>query len=354
MQELTFQSPQAAFLLIFVAFIVFMQIFLFRYRQTQIQNFADSKLLPYLLQARSKTMSILKIVAWGIIWILLCLALMSPEGNVRYLPVSQGLANRSENTKEIVFLIDTSASMGVLDGENEQSRLDQVKTILQNLMSQLKNVSVSIYAFTSVLTPIVPQTLDYLFTRLMIHELAINEGTVGGTHFQPVLEELKSKMMAESLAYSRTIFLFSDGEDNQVYANDQIDQSALNAILNAFTDKQTENLHLLTIGVGGLEESKIPHVKDKEGKSVTSRLHPELLKKLASKFGGTYFESSKQDSWTLSQQLLNAVQKNASVKSNNRQVVPALQEEKISDLYFQIPLFLAILLLFGGLIVREI
>ncbi len=89
------------------------------------------------------------------------------------------------------------------------------------------------YAFTSELTSLVPPTLDYLFARIMLGELHINEGDVGGTLFAPVLEQLKNKILQDKSAYAHTIILFSDGEDNDVYKNQTPSKKNMQMILDA-------------------------------------------------------------------------------------------------------------------------
>jgi len=180
MRDLNFHSPEIAFLMMLVSVFFFSQLSLYYYRKKQIQSYADSRLLPKLVRNRSRLASFYKIGAWGVIWILLCFALMSPEGNVRYLSDPSNEVLEAKKTHELIFLVDTSASMGVRDSENKQTRLEKTKTIMQDLIGQLKNTSISIYAMTSTLTPLVPQTLDFLFARLVVREIEINQGEIGG------------------------------------------------------------------------------------------------------------------------------------------------------------------------------
>jgi len=353
MRDLNFQSPYGAYLLIFALLIIAMQLFLFFYRKKQIRAYADPRLLPYLVQSPSQTITFFKIFAWGLIWVLLCLAFMSPEGNVHYLPSNSSKMNRDRNSQEVIFLIDTSGSMNVPDGENEQSRLQTAKAIVKNLMGQLNNTSVALFAFTSTLTPLVPQTLDYLFTRLILRETHINEGEIGGTQFLPILQQLKEHLTNNSFADITTIVLLSDGEDNQVYANHSFSQSALATILQVFSKEKDWNTKIITVGIGTQTPQIIPNVTTVAGQSVASQLQPLLLEKLAQATNGTYYETTKNNVWEISTQIANSIKKNSLKIANNREVIFTNQEEKTSDLYFQVPLGCAILLFIGGLFVSE-
>lgn len=318
MRDLVFEFPQAAYLLLLFFAIIGLQLLLHYDRQRRVQIYAASNLLPYLLIPRSNLISFFKIGGWGLVWILACLALMSPEGNVRYLPITNLSTKNIEtaaNTHQVIFLVDTSASMSVPDGSNGQTRLSEAKEIMQDIMSQLKGSNVSVDAFTSVLTAVVPPTLDYLFTRLMINELHVDEGDVGGTRFAPVLEDFEKKALADATSYTSTVFVFSDGGDNEMYASNPPSEKALESILNALPNPETLLLKIYTIGLGRPSPSLIPKVTTADGKPVSSQLQPELLEKLAERGKGEYFAAYQWNNWELAAKLINVIEQ---AKEENR------------------------------------
>ncbi len=140
MREIAFQYPQAAWILTLVCLIIFLQIFLKNNRIKRLQAYASTRILPGLIIERSTLVNLLQRIAWAAIWILACLALMGPEGNIHYLPTDQSTqeSNHSDQTRELIFLVDTSASMSVPDGSHGQTRLDEAKEIMQNIVSQLQ------------------------------------------------------------------------------------------------------------------------------------------------------------------------------------------------------------------------
>lgn len=356
MQDVIFQSPKAVYLMAGGIAILLMYIFLYYNRQKRLQLFSDSHLLPYLLVSRSKNIYFVKTAIWVLVWILACFALMSPEGNIRYLPASLSKTKESDQTHEIIFLVDTSASMMATDGRNGQSRLEEAKSLMQHILSQLQMGSVAIYAFTSTLTPLVPQTLDHLFTGLMIRELHVNEGDVGGTRFAPVLEELKSKIALDPLAHAYTIFLFSDGGDNEVYDVNPHSKAAMQSILEQASFLRSLRTKLFVIGLGQLNPSVVPAVTTVEGKQVLSQLQPELLQMLAEQANGHYYTAFEESQGELVAKLVKMIEQDTTsnqLKIAERKVQPISQEDKIADLYYQIPLGIAIILLLGGLLMPE-
>ena len=85
-------------------------------------------------------------------------------------------------------MLDTSASMSVEDTRQKNTRLEVAKEIIDEMVQKLDGQNVALYSFTSALTPIVPLTLDYLFTRLMLQDVHLNYGEVAGTDLFESLE----------------------------------------------------------------------------------------------------------------------------------------------------------------------
>ncbi len=355
MREIAFQYPQAAWIAVLACLIFFLQHHLKKDRTKRLHTYTSSKLMSKLIFERSNLIDLMKRIAWVVIWILACLALMGPEGNIRYLPTGQSgkKSSQSQQTHEVIFLVDTSASMSVPDGPHGMTRLEEAKEIMQDIVSQLQGVSLAVYAFTSELTPLVPTTLDYLFTRIMLRELQINEGDVGGTLFVPVLEQLKDKILSDPSAYAHTIILFSDGEDNQVFKSQTPSTDDMQTVLKAMKPLESSQLNFYTVGLGQLKPSIIPKVTTKDGKVVESKLEPILLKKIAEEGKGKYYPANEWNTWELSSTLARLIDQKALQEKNteggSRKVIAVSQGEKIVDLYFQIPLGIAILLLLAGL-----
>ncbi len=322
------------------------QFFLYFYRKKKILNFSDPHVIPKLLTARSSLLTLIKIAGWTLCWLLLTFALMNPYGNIRYPSLN---TEEKENNQEIIFLVDTSASMGVLDGEDGASRLNAAKTILEDLLTHFKGETLSLYAFTSQLTTIVPSTLDYVYTRLAIHTLVLNEGDVGGTSIGNAFDELREKIIPGKQS---TILLFSDGGDNALEVAKNKDQAEKDLIDHL---PKGNAIHIYTIGMGGKEKKIIPHVTF-QGQPVYSQLNFELLEKIAKMGNGKYFQAADWSSWNLANSIFKeiAFSRSLSSEQNDRKVSPVKSEEELYDLYFQIPLGLSIFIILILLLVPDI
>jgi Ca-activated chloride channel homolog len=359
--EILFNLPQAAWLILLLVPFFLGQFALNRYRRKMQSAYAVPSLLSRLLTARSPLLRYTKIVGWGIVWTLACLALMEPFGNIRY----SSLSSRSPSATqphavphEVIFLVDTSASMRVPDGYNSQSRLETAKSIMEDTLSQLHGQTVSLYAFTSELSSIVPPTLDYIFTRLMINDLHIDQGDVGGTRFAPVLAALKQQAFPEPSLKRYAIFMLTDGGDTQLEAlTGAAQEQEKETILNAIPDPQQFHIKLFTIGLGSLKAQPIPDVTS-DGKPVLSKLEPDILQSLAEHGRGKYYMAEKWTSWNLAQELVTQMKENdfsdLQRTDAGRTVAAVKKEDVIVDLYYQIPLGLVLLFYLLNLLLPDV
>jgi Ca-activated chloride channel family protein len=352
-RDILFNLPQAGYLLLFLLPLLYGQFSLQRYRQSKRQSFAPAQLLSRLLIPRSSSLTYTKVMGWALIWSLVCLALMEPFGNLRY--STSGIPSTTTPTHlqpryiphEVIFLVDTSASMGVPDSPEGETRLEEAKVIMEDVVRQLRGQTVSLYAFTSELSSIVPATVDYLFLRLSIKDLHIDEGEVGGTRFAPVLKSLKEQAFPQPSSKRYTIIMLTDGGDTQLETlKGEAQEKERKAILTAIPNPQQLHLRLFTVGLGSLKPQPIPNVTF-QGKPVLSKLEPDILKQLATQERGQYYMAQEWTSWDLAQALISKMGEDELIEQQGaqleRQVAAVKQEDIITDLYYQIPLGLAIL-----------
>lgn len=346
--DIEFNFPVAAWLIVLLIPFFLGQLALSYHRHKQQLKYASPALLKRLMIPRSPILRWTKAAGWAIIWTLICFALMQPFGNLRYssLSKSSGQTQSHAIQHEVILLVDTSASMRVADGANGQTRLATSKDIMEDILKQLKGQTVSLYTFTSELSMVVPPTLDYIFTRFSINDLRIDEGDVGGTRFAPVLEALKEQAFPDTSAKHYTIIMLSDGGDNKLESLTGTERiQAVQKILNAIPDPQKLHVRLFTVGIGELKGQPIPKVTF-DGKPVISKLEPDILKKLASHDLGQYYMANAWTTWNLAHELstqINTLMIDDYDTAGERKVAEIHKEDVIVDLYYQIPLALALL-----------
>lgn len=348
--DLFFRFDSASYLLLGTIIIFILFQLLYRYRKNALKYFEESVVIQ-----RSKTIFWSKVFALILAWALLVFALMQPEGNAHYPDEIVSKAVKKVEAKgklrkrgqEVLIFIDASASMAVTDTSNGQSRLSKAKEIADLVIRKLEGENVSLFAFTSSVTQLSPSTLDYLFVRLMLRDMRINEGDIGGTDFLAALKTLKSQVIQAPQSSFKTAIILSDGGD---YRLDQSQnpsfQKSIDELMDQISKAESWKLRVDTIGVGSKAGGTIPDVTDK-GQTVHSSLQDFLLKKIALKGRGNYFDSSVASDVDIANRIVAALKKDPSTISESELLasLAAGTDEKIYDLYFQLPLGLALLLL---------
>lgn len=270
---------------------------------------------------RSPLLSNIKIFAFVLGWIFATLALMNPVGN-EYYPLSQSDIP-TQNSLDLYLVIDVSQSMDVRDLRNKKSRLEAAEEIVDQLVARLKSDPVALFVFTSQLMPLVPLTLDRTFLRLMLTEIQFNPENHFGTHFEPVLRELKLKIFEEYPKAPKAVILFSDGEDTDLSPN----------VEPIFVAAKDLGVPVFTVGLGTKEGAEVPEQK------VISKIDESLLEEISKQTGGEYFLGTKSSAEDVASELDTALQ-----KYRLNRVSEERGGDGIFHYYFQVPLLASILL----------
>lgn len=352
LHDIHYTLPQAAYLLlaIFVLSALFWR--LFQYRKKMLANFTDTATLKKLLIPRSRRNFWIKVSMLCLAWALAVLALMQPTGYGYYTEqMRSGMARRSSNAfvsapHLVIFLVDASASMTVADSHHGTKRIDFAKEIADSIVSRLNGESAALYAFTSEATQLSPQTFDYLFVRLMIKQLQINEGGISGTSIAEALKKMHEEYFSTSTPLLKTLILLTDGGDTKLETmQGQARENEINAMVNQLGNPETNHLRVFTIGMGTRKGETVPGITF-EGKPVVSSLQEDLLNKLSQAGRGHYFLGNDYSAAELSASVIARMREgvpNAAKKAGED--LARVKEDLIHDLFYQFPLGLAIVLL---------
>lgn len=346
--------PLAVFFLFANAVFFFLFFALAAYRRRQMQRFA------YGMQQRSTAcywiQSTLLMVAWG------CgvLALMDPKGNPQYPEGKKGGRNHRIETetspmrrpKEVIFLLDDSASMAVKDMRTGRSRLENAKETIDQLVSRLDGETVALYTFTSEADKLVPSTTDYIYIRLLLRNLEVNNGDTVGTDINKALKTAVEDYRDMPMQAYKYVILLSDGGDTTLDAltKEEIEKSVAQMTA-GIAELTKEHWKIYTVGVGTVKGGVVPDVVY-QGKPVTSILEPALLRSLAAKGGGTYeaLDTTTTSAWA--EKMAKTINDDSPFLSPHEVAAPGAVKESVTvvyDAYYRYPLFIAIFALLGAL-----
>ncbi|MFT4552916.1 MAG: Ca-activated chloride channel family protein [Chlamydiales bacterium] len=371
-RDIVFDFPNGSFLLIGILVLLGAFWSYSRYRQQVLENFADAQLLSQLLVPRSRLFQVLREGAFCIVWLGVTIAVMQPKGNPHYAggDSREGFSEDVVGEKflegekegemikprrrahEVIVLLDSSASMSVGDTPLGQSRLEYGKDIIDDVISLLDGQNVSLYAFTSELSKIVPGTPDYLYTRLLLKDIEINTGDVAGTDLVEVLDAVRKEHFSSRSNSLKTLILLTDGGDTRLERLKGGDrEEEVRTILSRLVDAREHNLRVFCIGLGSPGGQEIPGVIF-GGKPVVSSLDEDILVQLSEKGRGRYYSANTYSSLNIAEDIIKFISRDEPFvegkmeKGNLAKVERTLEKDRegelLYDLYFQYPLGIAI------------
>ena len=268
-----------------------------------------------------------------------------PEANKQKEQGSQVKIRRRAHN--VFFLLDVSASMSVPDSRTGAARLDFAKEIADQIISQFQGEMGSLDAFTSEVTPLSPLTTDYLFLRLMLRHARINEGDLPGTDIIHAIEEMRNKYFTQNDSKLKTLILLSDGGDTFIESlQGEEREQAIERLLDLLGNTEASHLRVYTIGLGSLQGEDIPNLIY-EGKPVHSALDEEILRKIARRGRGVYYPARDYTSIALAKDLVESMRQDPPFLETEMVIrsIAGNQKERLYNLYYQVPLGLALLLM---------
>ena len=352
--DLHYAFPSAAYLGLAVFLLAGIVWNLYSFRDTFLQRFSSA---PGVVLPRAPFSFWSKACAVCLAWIAATLVLMQPEGNGHY-PKGKEEAKQppgkeqegviQRKVHDVIFLVDASASMEVPDAREGRTRFDYAKEIVDEIISKLKGESVALYAFTSDATKLSPLTMDYLFVRLMLKQMHIDEGDMAGTNIAEALARIRNEYFLTITPKLKTLVILTDGGDTNLEdLKGEERQKVIESLANFFDNAEELDLNVFTVGLGSPQGGAVPDVLS-EGKPVHSALDAGVLKELSRKGRGKYYYANDFTAADLANEIANEitsqpaqleeykVKTKSSVKGN---------EDLIYDLFFQIPMGIALLLL---------
>lgn len=331
---------------------------LFVNRRNVLEGFAPKSSLDEILVPRSQGIFWMKVFSLCASWICAVLALMQPVGNGHY--PEGGMSHISQKSEpnqklevrrkahDVIFLVDASSSMSVQDARLGKTRLEYAKDIADALIGSLTGETASLYAFTSTTTELSPSTMDYLYVRLMLKQMHINEGDVAGTNIVDALSEIRKKYLSAPSPKSKTLILLTDGGDTSIESLEgEARERAIDSVAHLLGNAEALQLRVFTIGVGSRTGQVIPGTEYK-GQPVESRVQEDILSRIATIGRGEYYYANNYTPFELSAEIQRVMNQDPQYsKEEQTGMLQSLISNSglVYDRYFQIPLGLAIFFL---------
>jgi Ca-activated chloride channel family protein len=183
---------------------------------------------------------------------------------------------------DVVFLIDSSLSMGVMDVS--PSRLFVAKTLVRRMAQAMPGNRLGLVQTEGTGVVLAPLTLDGAVVDLLLDTVEPGSLPTPGTELAPGLEAAL-RLFGEGTDKHRVLVVLSDGEDHGGGLESRLAQI------------EEAGITVHALGVGTPEGAPVPipggdFKREGDGSVVISRLHEDVLEGMARETGGTYLRAA--------------------------------------------------------------
>lgn len=381
--------------LVYLFFLVFFLIGLFVWsyhdKKIKMAAFAHIASMKKIADSVSMPGRIAKRVCLGLVYLLLVFSLIRPQGEpdkvLKEAEKGDDGANKTvssslslediqkkekgetvkvrENARDIIFLLDVSASMSAPDLYPD--RLEKAKYLIRDIIACLDGEHVGLVVFTSVPSVKCVLTLDYTYFKQVLEAVAINDNDYAGTKFMPALKEIVDRQFDFSENKYKDLIVITDGGDTTLETLEGTEKASFEKSFFdlAKTAYEEKGIKIHTIGMGTKGGAIIPGVKDEKGNPVKSNLNEALLKGISNNAKGVYV--AVEDSMVNMAEIFKThmapdekmdIEKEMEVDPDKlKELVQKQKEEEeqkvVYEEYYIYPLFLAILILIAEFFIPE-
>ncbi|MBI5631142.1 MAG: VWA domain-containing protein [Elusimicrobia bacterium] len=199
------------------------------------------------------------------------------------------LVSAESDARQVLIAVDVSQSM--LAEDFKPSRLEKAKRELALLLDQLPGSRVGIIAFAGEPALVCPLTTDLEAAKQILSSLSPDMVPVPGTGIGKAIK-LASQSL-ERYSGEKSLVLITDGEDHRTDP------------LKAAREALAQSMRIFPIGIGSPEGEPIPikeggnlsgYKKDKNGRTVISKLGEGALSAIAAETRGRYYRATAGES----------------------------------------------------------
>ena len=331
-RQIKYGNLSYLWLALLVPALIALYAFAFKRKRRALEIFADPELLQHIVLAVSRRKQVLKAALLIACTFFLMLTLIEPKWGYHWEDVTRmGI--------DIIVAVDTSKSM--LADDIKPNRLQTAKRRIEDLLRILDGDRIGLIAFAGTAFVQCPLTLDYGAFRLFLDDLSVDTIPRPGTNIPAAVYKAINAFEAREKKH-KVLILITDGESHE------------GDIGEATKAAKKEHILVYTVGVGRRSgayirqkdaKGKRTTLKDREGAIVKSRLDEKALNKIALQTGGKYSRADSTE-WPLER-----IYQEQIAKMEEKQLKS--QRVRRYENRFQIPLFIALILLVSEAFVSE-
>ena len=277
---LRYEHIEYLYLLFTIPIVIISIIFFSKWRKRALKLFADSNLVSKLISGSSKTRITIKNILIVLILTFLIIGISNPQ-------IGTKLEEVKREGVDLVIAIDLSNSMMAED--IKPNRLERAKQAISKLIDQLKGDRIGLIVFAGEAYVQLPITTDYSAAKLFLSSVNTTIVPTQGTEISKAID-LSIESFDMENGQNKAIIIITDGENHDEKAIESAEKASKLAIITH------------TLGMGLSKGGPIPiynkygtqngYRKDRDGKTIVSKLDENLLIKIADAGNGTYVRAN--------------------------------------------------------------
>ncbi len=274
------------------------------HKQKVQESYVKEGNLPPFIAERSNFAFFVKAICIFCAWIFLTIALTKLSTAKSSIEKEEVESSTFPKVDEVAFILDVSSSMGATDTQDGISRLARAKELIETMVESLGGINASLVAFAGTAKQVVPDTLDYLYFRVLLDSELLNDVGEAGTNLLAMVDAVKAKYVNSPYKKNVRIVLLTDGEDTGFLdMNRESKKQAEDVLLQHIQETKSSRLEWEVIGLGTTEGALVPDVLF-EGQPVISAMQKELLQRMAEAGGGHFYQEKNRAALEISDAIL--------------------------------------------------
>ncbi len=249
------------------------------WRKKALKRFGDTKVIQVLMPRYSGSKPMLKFTILIIAFIFFVVGIADPQ-------VGSKLEKVKREGIDLFLVLDVSNSM--LAEDIKPDRLDRAKMAISRLVDKLQGDRIGIVVFAGHAYKQLPLTTDYSAAKLFLSAVDTKIIPTQGTAIGEAINMAVSSF--DDSKHNKAIVVITDGENHEDDA------------VGAAKAAAEKGIKVFTIGMGLPEGAPIPlydrngnklgYKKDKQGKTVITKLDEDMLRKIAAAGDGSYVRAN--------------------------------------------------------------
>lgn len=271
-----FKYPEYFWLLLLIPIFILLFIVVKYFRRKALKRLGNEDLIKQLMPDYSPYRILFKNILIGTALIFLILAAARPQSGNK-------VKIKTTKNREIIFALDVSNSM--LAQDVKPNRLHRAKQIIGELYQKNPYDRMGLIVFAGEAFVQIPLTSNFSNSEVILSSITPNVIPVQGTNLSKAIDLSVNMFDKSDSKTQKLILILTDGENHE--------QKAIDAAKKA----KEQGVIISTVGIGKKSAVPIPdpktneYKKDKNGKTVMTKLNEVLMQQIANAGGGKYFDT---------------------------------------------------------------